>query len=574
VSAPKRARLDSKETVIGNEQTASLSLRPIAEVAADIGLGPDDLELYGRYKAKIRLDREKPAGRPGKYVVVTSVTPTPAGEGKTTVAIGLAQSCWRLGVKSIVALRQASLGPSFGIKGGGTGGGRSTLEPASDLNLHLTGDSHAVAASHNACSAFLDNSLHHGNPFDIDPNRDTWPRVIDMNDRALRKITIGQGEKNGPERATRFEITAASEVMSILSLATSYQDLRERMGRIVVGFDRSGRPVSAEDLKIAGAMAGLVRDALSPNLAQTREGTPALVHSGPFGNVALGNSSIIADRMGLPLADLLITEAGFGTELGLEKFCNVKCRTSGLRPDVAVVVVTIRSLKAHCGRFKIRPGKPPDPALEKEDLEALESGLPNLAKHLENVCAFGIPAVVAINAHPADACREVDRVLEAAKSAGAVDAVVTSAFADGGAGAESLARSVLQAAEMPNAFHFLYALDQPLMRKVEQIAKAMYGAAAVDFDRSAMEELVRLEMVGFGGLPICMAKTQFSLSDNSNLKGRPEGFRLSVRDLLLYAGAGYVVPIAGDIMLMPGLGKHPSGEQIDLLPDGTIVGLS
>ncbi|CAN5539162.1 formate--tetrahydrofolate ligase [soil metagenome] len=550
-------------------------LRSIIDVAAEIGLGESDLILYGPHKAKVRLDRSlHTSNRRGKYVVVTSISPTPFGEGKTTMAIGLAQGAWKAGIKSVVALRQPSLGPSFGIKGGGAGGGMSTLEPVEELNLHFTGDAHAVTAAHNACSAFLDNHLHHGNTLGIDIDSIIWPRVLDMNDRALREVTVGQGDKNGPVRVDEFEISAASEVMSILSTATSYADLRHRLASIVVGFSHRGDPVTAGDLQVAGAMAALMRDALAPNLAQTQAGTPAFVHSGPFGNVALGNSSVIADQIALGLADMVITEAGFGTDLGFEKFCNVKCRVSGLSPDAAVIVVTIRSLKAHSGLFKVRPGRPLDPELEHENLEALKTGLPNLIKHIENVRWYGVPAVVAINSYPTDSPREIDWVVGAAHAAGADLTVVADVYDRGGNGAIDLALAVLAAAERPSSFHHVYELELPIRDKIERVAKTMYGACGVDYEPQASAAIDRFEQAGFGRLPICIAKTQYSLSGNSKLLARPEHFRIAIRDARLYAGAGYIVPIAGDIMLMPGLGTHPSGSKIDLLPDGTIVGMS
>lgn len=550
------------------------TLRPIQDVAADIGLSKDELTLYGPWKAKVRLDRRAaPSSRRGKYVVVTSISPTPFGEGKTTMSIGLAQGAWKAGIRSVVALRQPSLGPSFGIKGGGAGGGMSTLEPASDINMHFTGDAHAVTAAHNACSAFLDNHLHQGNELDIDPESIIWPRVLDMNDRALREVTLAQGKNNGPERRGGFEITAASEVMSILSVSSSWEDLRRRLSAIVVGFSRGGSPITAGDLQIGGGMAALMRNALEPNLVQTQDGTPAFVHSGPFGNVALGNSSIIADQIALQHADLVITEAGFGSDLGFEKFCNVKCRMSGLRPDAAVVVVTIRSLKAHSGRFTVKPGKPLDPGLEREDLEALALGLPNLIKHIENVHWYGIPAVVAINSWPNDSHREIDMVAEAAREAGADMTVVADVFDRGGNGAIDLALAVLAASERSSSFRHLYDVAMPVREKIERIAATMYGADGVDYEPSAATAIDRYEALGFGGMPICMAKTQYSLSGNPKLLARPAGFRLTVRDVKLYAGAGYLVPVTGDIMLMPGLGRHPSGFGIDLLPDGTILGI-
>ncbi len=555
---------------------SNAALRPIADVAVEIGLDSSQYAIFGKFAAKVdpRLAAEDGQSRRGAYVVVTSISPTPVGEGKTTVAIGLAQGLQAIGTRSVVALRQGSLGPSFGIKGGGAGGGRSTLEPAELLNLHLTGDMHAVAAAHNACSAFLDNHLHQGNALCIDPESISWPRVLDMNDRALRSVTTGQGEKNGPSRQTGFEITAASEVMSILSLAGSYSDLRERLGNIVVGFAHDSQSVSANGIRVAGAMAALLRDALSPNLVQTQEGTPAFVHAGPFGNVGLGNSSVIADQIALKLAEVVVTEAGFGSDLGFEKFCNVKCRASGLAPDAAVVVVTARSLKAHSGRFNVRPGRPLDPGLDEEHQEALEAGLPNLAKHLENVRMYGIPVVVAINSYPSDTEREVQMIKDAALAAGAMAAVVTTGFRDGSKGATTLARSVLAAIHEPSDFRFLYDANLPVRAKISEIATRMYGACGVDYEPVALDAIDRFEAAGYGHLPICMAKTQYSLSGDPKLLSRPDGFSIRIRDVRLYAGAGYIVPIVGNIMLMPGLGKQPSGESIDLLPDGTITGMS
>lgn len=552
------------------------ALRPIADIAAEIGLDSSQYATYGGFAAKIdpRIAAGNRSSHQAAYVVVTSISPTPVGEGKTTISIGLAQGLRAIGKRAIVALRQGSLGPSFGIKGGGAGGGRSTLEPAELLNLHLTGDMHAVTAAHNACSAFLDNLLHQGNTLGIEPDSISWPRVLDMNDRALRSVTTGQGEKNGPSRQSGFEITAASEVMSVLSLAASYADLRERLGNIVVGFSYNAQPVTANEIRVAGAMAALLRDALSPNLVQTQEGTPAFVHTGPFGNVGLGNSSVIADQIALKLAEVVITESGFGSDLGFEKFCNVKCRASGLAPDAAVMVVTARSLKAHSGQFNVRPGRPLDPGLDEEHLSALEAGLPNLAKHLENVRWYGIPVVVAINSYPTDTEREVQMIRDFSLAAGALDAVVTTGFRDGGTGSKALARSVLAAIDEPSNFRFLYDTDQSLQAKIFEIATRMYGACDVEYDSEAKDAIDRFEAAGSGHLPICMAKTQYSLSDDPKLLSRPDNFSIRIRAARLYAGAGYIVPIVGNIMLMHGLGKHPSGENIDLLPDGTIIGLS
>lgn len=547
-------------------------MRPIVDVAADVGLEPSELELYGPYKAKIHLDAGAGrSGRPGRHVVVTSTTPTPFGEGKTTMAIGLAQACWRIGAKSIVALRQSSMGPTFGIKGGGAGGGRSTVEPLVDLNLHFTGDGHAVTSAHNACAALLDNHLHQGNALGIETV--AWPRMIDMNDRALRQVEIGLGAKNGPARTTGFQITAASEVMSILALATSYADLRSRLGRIVVGWTVDGAPVTADDIEAGGAMAVLMRDALSPNLVQTQEGTPALVHAGPFGNVALGCSSIVADRLGLGLADVVITEAGFGTELGFEKFCDVKSRISGLWPDLALVVVTIRALKAQSGRYDIKVGRPLDRAIEAEHLEALEEGLHNLADHLANVSRFGIPAVVAINRFPGDSLAEIERVKAAAMDAGAFGVEVADVYGLGGAGAEELARLVMSAPLDAAVPVRLYADDDSLPEKIGNVASAMYGVEEIEFSQLALDWLARFEQAGYAGLPICMAKSQYSFSGNPGETGKAGAGKLTVRDLLLYAGPGYIVPVCGTINLMPGLSKQPGSNGFDLLPDGTIVGV-
>ncbi len=548
-------------------------MRQIVDVAAELGLARDDLDLYGHYKAKIHLDvRERPSGKRGRYLVVTSITPTPFGEGKTTMAIGLAQGCRRIGAKAIVALRQSSMGPTFGIKGGGAGGGRSTLEPMVDMNLHFTGDGHAVTAAHNVCAALLDNHLHQGNALGIETI--SWPRVIDMNDRALRRIDIGLGDKNGPERTTGFQITAASEVMSILALATSYADLRARLGRIVVGWTGDGRPVTAEDIDAAGAMAVLMRDALSPNLVQTQEGGPALVHAGPFGNVALGCSSIIADQVGLGLADIVITEAGFGSDLGFEKFCDVKCTMSGLWPDAALVVVTIRALKAQSGNYQIKVGRPLDDTIDDEHLPNLCAGLHNLEDHLANVARFGIPAVVAINRFPTDTEAELQAVMQSAMAAGAFGVAVADVYGKGGEDAEELARLVMSVPQSDPLPVRLYEPDDSLPEKIAKVAAAMYGVEEIDYRQEALDALARYEKAGFGQLPICVAKSQYSFSGNANEAGKARSGKLVVRDLLLYAGSGYVVPVCGAINLMPGLGKHPGAHDFDLLPDGQIVGVT
>lgn len=547
-------------------------MRPIVEVAAELGLRPDQLDLFGAFKAKIRLDAELPeSDRRARYVVVTSITPTPFGEGKTTVSVGLAQAFWRIGLRSVVALRQPSMGPTFGIKGGGAGGGRSTIEPLVDLNLHFTGDGHAVTSAHDACAALLDNHLHQGNATGIE--RVTWPRVIDMNDRALREIEIGLGPKNGPQRRSGFQITAASEVMSILALATSYADLRERLGRVVVGWTGDGTPVTADDIDAGGAMSVLMRDALSPNLVQTQEGTPALVHAGPFGNIALGCSSIVADRLGMQVADVVITEAGFGTELGFEKFCDVKCPMSGLWPDVAVVVVTVRALKAQSGQYSIKAGRPLDTAIEEEHLDNLAAGLHNLRDHLGNVARFGVPSVVAINRYPSDTEAEIDLVLRTALDAGAAGAAVADVFGQGGTGAETLARIVADVAVGDASPVRLYDPDDSIPAKIGKIASAMYGVESVEFAQDALDALARFEAAGYGGLPICMAKSQYSFSGNAGESGKAGSGSMTIRDLLLSAGAGYVVATCGAINLMPGLSRHPGAHGFDLLPDGAIVGV-
>ncbi len=548
-------------------------MRQIVDVAAELGLTRDDLDLYGHYKAKIHLDvRDRPTGKPGRYLVVTSITPTPFGEGKTTVAIGLAQGCQRIGAKAIVALRQSSMGPTFGIKGGGAGGGRSTLEPMTDMNLHFTGDGHAVTSAHNACAAMLDNHLHQGNALGIETI--TWPRVIDMNDRALRQIDIGLGAKNGPQRQAGFQITAASEVMSILALATDYADLRARLGRIVVGWTACGKPVTAEDIDAAGAMAVLMKDALSPNLVQTQEGGPALVHAGPFGNVALGCSSIIADQVGLGLADIVITEAGFGSDLGFEKFCDVKCQMSGLWPDAALVVVTIRALKAQSGQYEIKPGRPLDAAIDVEHLGNLADGLHNMEDHLSNVARFGLPAVVAINRYPSDTEAEIQAVMQAAMAAGAYGVAVADVYGQGGAGTEELAKLVMSVPQNDPLPVRLYEAVDSLPQKIGKVASAMYGVEEVEYRQEALDALARYEAAGFGHLPICMAKSQYSFSGNAGETGKACAGKITVRELQLYAGSGYIVPVCGAINLMPGLGKRPGAVDFDLLPNGTIVGVT
>lgn len=552
------------------------STRAIADVASDIGLLPTDLEPYGWTKAKVRLDAiDRHSNRPkGKYILVTGITPTPLGEGKTTLSVGLAQALWKIGVKALVNVRQPSLGPVFGIKGGGTGGGKAQVIPSEEINCHLTGDFHAVTAAHNVCAAFLDNHLHHGNALDIDPAAITWGRVLDVNDRALRDVEVGAGKNNGPLRRTGFEITAASEVMALLAMATDLADLRVRLGRIIVGFSTTGKAVTAEDIQIAGGMAALMKEAVKPNLLQTLEGTPALIHAGPFGNVATGTSSIIADRLGLQIADAVVTEAGFGSDLGGEKFFNLKCRASGLAPDVAVLVATVRGLKALSPGIKIVPGKPLDPALLSENLEALEEGVPNFIKHIENVRLHGVRVVVAINTFPTDSPREIARMVDVAIAAGADDAAITNVYANGGEGGIELARATMKAANAGSNFAPLYSLDSTPQEKIEKIATAMYGAGGVEYAPEALAKIELATEAGLGQLPICMAKTPYSFTGDAKIKGRPVGFTLLVRDLKIAAGAGFLTPLIGGIQTMPGLGSSPAGASIYITSHGETIGMS
>jgi len=560
------------------EIARSVTPRPIVEVARELGLRDDEIELYGPWKAKVRLEaiRRLEAQNPlGKYVVVTAITPTPLGEGKTTTTIGLAQGLSRIGRRAAVAIRQPSLGPVFGIKGGAAGGGHSQVIPMEDFNLHLTGDNHAVGAAHNLAAAFIDNSLHHRNPMGIEAQSIQWPRVVDISDRSIRRAVIGLGgRENGPPRETEWQITVASEVMAVLALASDIHDLRARLGRMVLAQTYDGAPVTADDLRVAGAMTALLRDALKPNLLQTLEGGPAFVHAGPFANIAHGNNSVLADRLGLATNEIVCTEAGFGADMGAEKFFNIKCRASGLRPDAAVVVATIRALKMHGGVGRIVAGKPLDPVLQEEHVPAVRAGSANLAKQVENVLAFGVPVVVAINAYPTDTPGEVSAVREAALEAGARAAVVSTHFQTGGAGAEELARAVWAAAqEGAPDFHMLYADDASLRDKIETIAVRIYGAAGVDELPAASKALALYESLGFGRLPVCMAKTQYSLSHDPALRGRPTGFRVPIRDVKLSAGAGFVTPLLGEMRTMPGLPSRPGGENIDIDANGDIVGL-
>ncbi len=549
------------------EIAQSAELKPILEIGNQLGLDEADLDLYGRYKAKVSLEvlkgrQEQPDG---KLVLVTAMTPTPAGEGKTTNTVGLGQALNRLGKKAIIALREPSLGPSFGIKGGAAGGGYAQVVPMEDINLHFTGDIHAVGTAHNLLAAILDNSLHQGNPFNLDPRQVVWRRVLDMNDRALRNLVLGLGGRlDGVPRESGFDITVASEIMACLCLAADLMDLKARFDRIVVGYSYTGQPVTAADLEATGAMTLLMKDAIKPNLVQTLENTPALIHGGPFANIAHGCNSLQATRLGLKLGEYMITEAGFGADLGAEKFMDLKCRIGGLQPDAVVVVASIRGLKMHGG---VAMG-----SLNEPNMAALKKGLANLAKHLENVRRFGVPAVVAVNSFPTDTPEELNLVKDFVLEFGA-EAAISEVWAKGGAGGLELAEKVIQACAKPNDFNFLYPLELPLKEKIETICQEIYGADGVVYTPGAEASLKRFTDMGFGDLPICMAKTQSSLSDDPTVKGRPTNYKVTVREVRLAAGAGFVVPITGNIMTMPGLPKRPAAADIDIDAQGVISGL-
>jgi formate--tetrahydrofolate ligase len=551
---------------------------PINRITDSIGIPEDMVENYGKYKAKISLDllhhlEDKPRG---KYIVVTAVTPTPLGEGKTTTTIGVGQAMGRLGVKAINTIRQPSLGPVFGIKGGAAGGGYAQCVPMEDFNLHFTGDTHAVALAHNLAAAFLDASILHGNPLDIDPLSITWPRVMDVSDRALRQVVIGLGgSANGIPRETGFDIAVASEVMAVLALTTSLKDLRERLERIVVGYTKAGKAVTCGDLKVAGAMAVLLRDAIKPNIIQTLENTPVFVHAGPFANIAHGNSSVLADLMATKLADYTITEAGFGADIGAEKMFNIKCRYSGLKVDAAVLVATVRALKMHGGAFRVVPGRALDnEALAAENMEALDKGCENLDKQIENVTMHGVPCIVALNHFPTDSDKEIQFVLDRAMKSGASAAVVSRVWAEGGAGGIDLAKAIIDVTEKePTQFHHLYDQEKSIKEKIEIIATKVYGAAGVDYERKAERQIRRYTKLGFDKMPICMAKTHLSLSHDPTLKGRPRDFRVTVREVRASMGAGFLYPLLGDMRTMPGLPSDPAGAHMDIDEDGKITGL-
>ena len=554
----------------------SAALKPLNEVAHDMGIGEHLLEPYGVGVAKIKLEAiEELKERPrAKYVVVSAVTPTPLGEGKTTTTVGLGQAFRHIGKRATIAIRQPSMGPTFGIKGGAAGGGYSQVVPMELLNLHLTGDSHAVTAAHNLLSAMLDNSMFQGNPTGLSQHDVTWRRVLDVNDRALRNTVIGLGGKlDGVPRQTGFDITAASEVMAVLALATSLQDMRGRLGRIVVGYTAKGEPVTADQLKAAGAMTVIMREAIKPNLMQTLENTPVLVHAGPFGNIAHGNSSVVADRVGIHAGDYLVTEAGFGADIGAEKFFNIKCRASGLTPDAAVVVTTIRAMKAHSGRHKIVAGRALPPDLLKENPDEVHMGAANLRKQIENIQLHGVSPVVAINAFPSDSPSEHEAVRQIAAGLGVRSAVCTH-FGQGGRGAIELAEAVAEAAHEPSNFSFLYPDDASLRDKISTLATRVYGADGVDYAPSAAKQIDNYERIGFGALPICVAKTHLSISSDPTLLGAPTGWRLPVREVRANVGAGFIYPICGEMRTMPGLGTSAAAERIDIDGDGEIVGLS
>lgn len=543
-------------------------MQKITDVAAKLGISEDDIELYGKYKAKLSYDliRRVKDKKDGKLILVTAITPTPAGEGKSTTTVGLAQGLAKLGKKVIVALREPSLGPCMGIKGGAAGGGYSQVVPMEDINLHFTGDFHAITSAHMLLAAMLDNHIQQGNALNIDPRRIAWKRVVDMNDRELRNIVVGLGGKaHGVPRQDGFDITVASEVMAILCLASSLHDLKDRLAKIIVAYDYNGNPVTAGQIKAQGAMAALLKDAVKPNLVQTLENVPAIIHGGPFANIAHGCNSVMATQTGLKLADYTITEAGFGADLGAEKFFDIKCRYAGLKPDAAVIVATVRALKMH--------GGVPKTDLKTPNVEAVKKGLVNLEKHIENVKKFGVPCVVAINIFAQDTAEELEAVREHCAKHG-VNVALSDVFAKGGEGGIDLAKEVIALADSGESkFAPIYPLDMSLKGKIETIAKEIYGADGVNYTKEADKALKEFEELGYGNLPICMAKTQYSFSDDPALLGRPSGFKITIRNCRIAAGAGFIVVLTGDVMTMPGLPKVPAAEKIDVTDDGVISGL-
>ena len=542
-------------------------MQHIRQIAAKLDICEDDLEMYGKYKAKISLDawNKVKNDKDGKLVLVTAINPTPAGEGKTTTSVGLADALNKQGKKVAVALREPSLGPCFGLKGGAAGGGYAQVVPMEDINLHFTGDFHAITTAHNLLAAVIDNHIQQGNALDIDVRRVAWKRVLDLNDRALRHVVIGMGGKaHGVPRETGFDITVASEMMAILCLSSDLEDMKKRLGQIVVAYTRDGRVVRADELNVTGALTLLFKDAIKPNLVQTLEGTPALIHGGPFANIAHGCNSVMATKFALKFADVVVTEAGFGADLGAEKFLDIKCRFAGIHPDAVVIVATVRALKMHGGLPKTELGK--------VDMAALEKGLANLTKHIENVQKFGLPAVVAINAFPTDTKEELDFVEEKCVAMGA-SVALSEVWAKGGEGGLELADKVMEAMEKPSNFRFMYEVEQSIPEKIGAVAREIYGADGVDFTGPAKKQLAEIEALGLDKMPVCMAKTQYSLSDDPTKLGRPEGFRITVKELRISAGAGFIVALTGDILTMPGLPKKPAAENMDIDVQGRITGL-
>ena len=542
-------------------------MQHIREIAAKLDICEDDLEMYGKYKAKISLDawNKVKNDKDGKLILVTAINPTPAGEGKTTTSVGLADALNKQGKKVAVALREPSLGPCFGLKGGAAGGGYAQVVPMEDINLHFTGDFHAITTAHNLLAAVIDNHIQQGNALDIDVRRVAWKRVLDLNDRALRHVVIGMGGKaHGVPRETGFDITVASEMMAILCLSSDLEDMKKRLGQIVVAYTRDGRAVRADELNVTGALTLLFKDAIKPNLVQTLEGTPALIHGGPFANIAHGCNSVMATKFALKFADVVVTEAGFGADLGAEKFLDIKCRFAGIHPDAVVIVATVRALKMHGGL--------PKTELAKVDMAALEKGLANLTKHIENVQKFGLPAVVAINAFPTDTKEELDFVEEKCVAMGA-SVALSEVWAKGGEGGLELADKVMEAMEKPSNFRFMYEVEQSIPEKIGAVAREIYGADGVDFTGPAKKQLAEIEALGLDKMPVCMAKTQYSLSDDPTKLGRPEGFRITVKELRISAGAGFIVALTGDILTMPGLPKKPAAENMDIDVQGRITGL-
>ena len=552
-------------------------IRPVDEIAANLGIEKKYLIHYGKYIAKIDLGilEKLKSRRQGKYILVTAITPTPLGEGKTVTTIGLAMALSRLGKVSSVCIRQPSLGPVFGIKGSAGGGGYAQVLPREDFDLHFTGDAHAVGLAHNIAAAFLDNSIFRKNKLGIDIDSVSWGRAVDIGDRALRNVLIGLGTRqDGIRRKSGFDITASSEIMAILALSSGLKDLRKRLGRVILAQDYKGRPVTTEDLKVAGLMSVLLKDAIKPNLIQTIENTPCFVHTGPFANIAHGNSSIIQDKIALALSEYVVTEAGFGADCGAEKFFDIKCRIGGFKPDAAVLVCSVRALKAHAGICRVTPGRPLEKCLSRENIPAIEKGICNLEKQIENVKSFGVPVIVAVNKFTQDTDKEIALIRKRAHGAGADDCCVSEVWQRGSRGGLELARSVVKLAARPNKFSFLYPLDLSIKEKIAAIAKKIYGAKSVEYSQLTEAKIKLYTKRGWSGLPVCMAKTHLSLSHNPELKGRPRDFLLPVRDIRAYVGAGFLTPLCGAIQTMPGLPSHPRGENIDIDKDGNIIGLA